>query len=308
MKGWGQTQTGYFATVQNVTSTIAGIAIGSLMAYTRRFKVFLVGGVIVRIIGVSMMIRYRNNHDPTFMLVLCQLLQGIGGGSVAITMQIAAQVCVRHADVAIVTALGLLTTEIGAAIGSAAAGWIFTTRLPMKLEELLIPLSFSQEQIAEVFGSLSKATSYPLDSPERVAISEAWTYTMHQLCIMAALILVPGIPLSLMIPDYLLPGSHKRSRTVSGTSSSSSHHRRSHDGLVSRRSGRSHTVATEDGSDLSESQRNRRSSDFSARRTRESSSSTFVAPQHHQQQQQRVHDQEEARPFLIESEDEEARR
>lgn len=302
MKGWGQTQTGYFATVQNVTSTIAGIAIGSLMAYTRRFKVFLVGGVIVRIIGVSMMIRYRNNHDPTFMLVLCQLLQGIGGGSVAITMQIAAQVCVRHADVAIVTALGLLTTEIGAAIGSAAAGWIFTTRLPMKLEELLIPLSFSQEQIAEVFGSLSKATSYPLDSPERVAISEAWTYTMHQLCIMAALILVPGIPLSLMIPDYLLPDSHKRSRTVSGTSSSS-HHRRSHDGLVSRRSGRSHTVATEDGSDLSESQRNRHSSDFSSRRTRESSSSTFVA-----QQQRRADVQEEARPFLIESEDEEARR
>lgn len=92
------------------------------MAMTRRFKVLLVGGVIVRLIGVAMstfqilrllnsperkvlistlgtssVIRYRTADDPTVMLVLCQLLQGIGGGSVAITMQVAVQVCVRHA-------------------------------------------------------------------------------------------------------------------------------------------------------------------------------------------------------------------
>ncbi|CAO1630680.1 unnamed protein product [Parajaminaea phylloscopi] len=209
VKDWGQTPTGYFATTQNVTSTIIGILIGSLMACTRRFKAFLVAGILVRIVGVGLMIRYRNSHDPTFMLVLCQLLQGIGGGSVAITMQIAAQVCVRHADVAIVTAVELLTTEIGAAMGSATAGLIFSTTLPDRLR-MNLP-AMSEAEVQEIYGSLSKAVSFPLGSPERTGIIEAWEETMKQLCIVATLILLPTIPLSLMVPDFMLPDSHRRS-------------------------------------------------------------------------------------------------
>lgn len=224
VKGWGQTQTGYFATTQNVTSTVVGILVGSLMACTRRFKVFLVGGVLVRIIGVGLMIRYRNSHDPTIMLVLCQLLQGIGGGSVAITMQIAAQICVRHADVAIVTALELLTTEIGAAMGSATAGLIFTTLLPGKLRANLPDMS--EAELLEVYGSLSKVTSYPMGSQERIAIGNAWTDTMRELCIMATLILIPAIPLAVAIPDFILPDSHRRSRSNRGSDHHHHHHHR----------------------------------------------------------------------------------
>ncbi|CAO1618054.1 unnamed protein product [Sympodiomycopsis kandeliae] len=226
VKGWGQTQTGYFAMTQNVTSTIVGILVGSLMACTRRFKAFLVAGVLVRLIGVGLMIRYRNSHDPTIMLVLCQLLQGIGGGSVAITMQIAAQICVRHADVAIVTALELLTTEIGAAMGSATAGLIFTNLLPGKLRANLPNLS--EMELLEIYGSLSKVTSFPMGSAERIAIGNAWTETMRELCIVATLILLPTIPLSIAIPDFILPDSHRRR----------SHHSHSH-GLH-----RNSTVAT----------------------------------------------------------------
>lgn len=232
VKGWGQTQTGYFATTQNVTSTVVGILVGSLMACTRRFKMFLVGGVLVRIIGVGLMIRYRNAHDPTIMLVLCQLLQGIGGGSVAITMQIAAQICVRHADVAIVTALELLTTEIGAAMGSATAGMIFTTLLPGKLR-INLP-DMSEVELLEVYGSLSKVTSYPLGSFERSAIADAWTQTMRELCIMATFILLPAIPLALAIPDFILPDSHRKNRA-------SHHHHHHHHHSRSSMTSSSHT-------------------------------------------------------------------
>lgn len=96
------------------------------------------------------------------MLLLCQLLQDIGGGSIAITMQIAAQVCVRHADVLIVTALELLTTEIGAAMGSATAGLIFSTLLPEQLRLNLPAISQAEDQ--EIYGSLSKTVSYPIGS------------------------------------------------------------------------------------------------------------------------------------------------
>lgn len=206
LKGWDQTKTGYFATTQNVTSTIIGIVVGSVMAMTRRYKTLLIGGLLVRLVGAMLMIRFRTAEDPTYMLVLCQLLQGVGGGSVAITMQVAVQVTVRHADVAIVTALELLTTEIGAAIGSATAGWVFQTHLPAKLARGLPDMDSSE--LKQVYGSLQKALSYPIGSSERSAIMLAWVEVMRILSITATLTLVPAVLIGLAIPDTALPDVH----------------------------------------------------------------------------------------------------
>lgn len=219
LKGWDQTKTGYFATTQNVTSTITGIVVGSLMAMTRRYKTLLMTGLVVRLLGVTLMVRYRTADDPTFMLVLCQLLQGIGGGSIAITMQVAVQVTVRHADVAIVTALELLTTEIGAAIGSATAGWMFQTYLPAKLRANLP--NMDADELKLVYGSLQKALSYPIGTQERTAIIESWVQVMRLLSIVATLTLVPAVLLGLAIPDASLPDVH-------GSSSNHHHHPQRH--------------------------------------------------------------------------------
>ena len=206
IKGWDQTRTGYFASTQNVTSTLTGILVGSLMALTRRFKTLLVAGLVVRLLGVAMMVRYRTAEDPTVMLVLCQLLQGIGGGSIAITMQVAVQVTVRHTDVAIVTALELLTTEIGAAMGSATAGWMFKSYLPTALAEHLP--NFSEQELAAVYGSLQAALAYPIGSEERHGIIQAWTEVMRHLCVTATITMVPALLFGLAIPDTSLPDHH----------------------------------------------------------------------------------------------------
>lgn len=220
LKGWDQTKTGYFATTQNVTSTITGIIVGSLMAMTRRYKMLLMVGLLVRVLGVTLMVRYRTADDPTYMLVLCQLLQGIGGGSIAITMQVAVQVTVRHADVAIVTALELLTTEIGAAIGSATAGWMFQTYLPTKLRENL--RNMDADELKAVYGSLQKALSYPIGSDERTAIIKAWVDVMRMLSIVAITVLVPAVLFGMAIPDTSLPDVH------GGVSHHHSHHHHQH--------------------------------------------------------------------------------
>lgn len=206
LKGWDQTRTGYFASTQNVTSTLTGLLVGWAMAATRRYKTLLIVGVIVRLIGVAMMVRYRSVGSPTSLLVMCQLLQGIGGGSVAITMQVAVQCVVRHSDVAIVTAIELLMTECGAAIGSAVAGLVFSQDLPNALARRLPDVP--AEDLDAIFGSLSVALSYPLGSQTRQAIIEAWVQVMHKLCIMAALILVPAIFFSFAIADGELPDVH----------------------------------------------------------------------------------------------------
>lgn len=69
--------------------------------------------------GVGLMIHTRGENSSDAEIVWTQLLQGIGGGFAAVASQVGAQASVPHADVAIITAVVLLWTEIGGACGSA---------------------------------------------------------------------------------------------------------------------------------------------------------------------------------------------
>jgi hypothetical protein len=69
--------------------------------------------------GVAMMIHSRGANGSDAELVWTQILQGFGGGLAAISSQVGAQASVPHADVAIITAVVLLLTEIGGAVGNA---------------------------------------------------------------------------------------------------------------------------------------------------------------------------------------------
>jgi hypothetical protein len=66
-----------------------------------------------------MMIHSRGANASDAELVWTQILQGFGGGFAAISSQVGAQASVPHADVAIITAVVLLLTEIGGAVGNA---------------------------------------------------------------------------------------------------------------------------------------------------------------------------------------------
>ena len=65
------------------------------------------------------MIHTRGTESSDAEIVWTQILQGIGGGFAAVSSQVGAQASVPHADVAIITAVVLLWTEIGGAVGSA---------------------------------------------------------------------------------------------------------------------------------------------------------------------------------------------
>ena len=65
------------------------------------------------------MIHSRGAKGSAVELVWTQLLQGMGGGISAVTIQVGAQASVTHSDVAMVTAVVLLLTEIGGALGTA---------------------------------------------------------------------------------------------------------------------------------------------------------------------------------------------
>ena len=212
LRDWDQLRTAYFVSTQNVTSTITGMLVGMLMAYTRRLKRFLTWGYVVRVLGVAMMIHFRALGHSAAMLVLCQVLQGVGGGSIAVTMQVAVQVAVPPARVAVVTAFELLTTEVGAAFGSALASALFTSQMRPALERHLPFLP--PAEIDHIQGNLGAVLNYPLGTLERTAIAQAWVVVMRTLCIASLLVQLPAFVLTFCVPEQDLHDHTHRHRAA----------------------------------------------------------------------------------------------
>ncbi|KOS15703.1 drug:h+ antiporter [Malassezia pachydermatis] len=199
IKDWDQVRTAYFVTTQNVMSTITGVVVGSCMAYTRRLKRYMVAGYFVRMAGVLLMIYYRSPVHTAVAMLTCQVLQGVGGGALALTMQVAVQVAVDPTKVVVVTAFELLVVEVGAAFGSALASAIVTGMLPSELSQALPMLPL--EELQHLQGNLDAVLAYPLDSDIRIGVSKAWVQVMKHLCLASVLVQLPAMVLSWFVPD-----------------------------------------------------------------------------------------------------------
>ncbi|OCH87436.1 drug:h+ antiporter [Obba rivulosa] len=222
VKPWSLVNANYFASTQTVALTVFGILAGGLMRYLRRYKYLLVIGLCIRLLGVGLMIHSRGAEGSDAELVWTQILQGMGGGFAAVASQVGAQASVTHVDVAIITAVVLLWTEIGGAVGSAIAGAIWTNTMPEKLEKYLPNLS--QAERDELFGSITDVTALPRGDPTRegvisgaspprltqllttefVFLPTAYSDVMKIMVITATVISVVPIVLALFMPNWYL--------------------------------------------------------------------------------------------------------
>ncbi|KAL9614615.1 MAG: hypothetical protein Q9167_000903 [Letrouitia subvulpina] len=148
------------------------------------------------------MIRYRVQGSSTAQIVGTQIAVGIGGGIVNVPAQLGVQASVNHDEVAAATAVFLTIVEIGGAVGSAISGAVWTKNIPKKLS-LYLPES-AKGDAGDIFGNITQAQSYPVGSPERIAINRSYQETMNILLIIAVCLVVPLLPLSLMLRNYNL--------------------------------------------------------------------------------------------------------
>ncbi|KAI5994577.1 major facilitator superfamily domain-containing protein [Pisolithus orientalis] len=202
VKPWSLVNATYFMQAQSVALTFSGIIAGICMRYFHRYKYVLITGLIVRFAGVTMMIYSRGANSSDAELVATQILQGLGGGLAAVSSQVGAQASVTHADVAIITALVLLLTEIGGAAGNACAGAIWSNTMPRNLEKYLPWLTDVQR--ADLYGSITSVTSLPRGNPVREGAIQAYDDTMKVMVIAAVVVSVLPMLLALGMPNWYL--------------------------------------------------------------------------------------------------------
>ncbi|KAJ7097775.1 drug:h+ antiporter [Mycena belliarum] len=214
VKDWTLINSVYFMQTQMVTMTLCGIFTGMYMHKFKRYKMLLVSGLIIRLIGVALMLHSRGADGSTFELLMTQVLQGIGGGIAALSIQVSAQASVPHVDVAMVTALVLLVTEFGAAGGGAIAGAIWSSQMPLKLAHHLPFLSQDQRDV--LFGSIAEAGSKPRGDPVREGVISAYSDVMRIMLLVGTVVSVLPILVAWNMPDWHL-GDGQRTIDTTGS-------------------------------------------------------------------------------------------
>ncbi|PWY92915.1 siderochrome-iron transporter [Aspergillus heteromorphus CBS 117.55] len=184
------------------TSTIAAFSVSLLIKYTRRYRIYVTIGCVIYICGILMMLLYRREGSSPAQILGTQIIVGIGGGLLNVPVQLGVQASASHQEVAAATAMFLTSMEMGGAVGAAISGAVWTHHIPRKLQ-LYLPEEFKADA-GQIFGKLTKALSYPMGSPARVAINRAYQETMNKLLVLAFIVTIPLIPLSLLMTNYQL--------------------------------------------------------------------------------------------------------
>ncbi|KAJ9250396.1 hypothetical protein DTO027B5_5330 [Paecilomyces variotii] len=184
------------------TSTIAAFCASILIKYTRRYRPYVTAGCVIYIGGLLSMLLYRTEGSSPAQILATQIIVGTGGGLLNVPVQLGVQASANHQEVAAATAMFLTSLEMGGAVGAAISGAVWTHSIPKKLRLYLPPES--QKDAAEIYGKLTKALSYPMGSPTRLAINRAYQETMNSLLGLAILAVIPLIPLSLLMKNYNL--------------------------------------------------------------------------------------------------------
>lgn len=167
------TQASYIGNIYSIGSCFFSLIVGVLIRWTGRFKWLALGfGVPLTTLGVGLMIAFRQPDVNIGYIIMCQIFIAFSGGTLVICEQMAVMAATTHQYIAVVLALEAMFASIGGAIGSTVAAAIWTGVFPEKLGEYL-PAE-SQGNLTTIYGSITEQMSYPMGSPTRNAINQAY--------------------------------------------------------------------------------------------------------------------------------------
>ncbi|KAH8592928.1 siderophore iron transporter [Bisporella sp. PMI_857] len=173
VNGLNITQTTYIGNIYSIGSCFFSLLVGIFIRWTGRFKgLALYFGVPLTILGVGLMIKFRQPDSPIGYIIMCQIFIAFSGGTLVICEQMAAMAATSHQYIAVVLAIEGMFANIGGGIGSSIATAIWTGVFPEKLAEYL-PAE-EQGNLTTIYGDITVQMSYPAGSPARIAINNAY--------------------------------------------------------------------------------------------------------------------------------------
>lgn len=176
------TQASYIGSIYTVGSTFWCLIFGVLLRYEGRLRLWAAAfGVPLTILGVGLMIKFRQPDVNIGYVVMCQIFVAFGGGTLVICEQMTVMAVSAQRNIPSILAIESVISSIGSALGSTVAVAMWTGILPGKLA-MHVP---STENWETIYGSLKIQLSYPVGSPVRDAINAAYGDTQKLMLISA---------------------------------------------------------------------------------------------------------------------------
>lgn len=194
------------------TSVITGGILGLVVFKVRRLKAFIVSGTVLFLVAFGLLIRYRGSPTASGHagIVGAQVVLGIAGGLFPYPGQASIQAATKHEHLAVITALYLSCYSIGSALGNTVSGAIWTQVLPNRLDVNLAPFG-NASLAAAVYGDpFTFTAAFPVGTPERGQVVDAYQHTQRLLCITGICLSVPLILFSCLLRDPLLGKEQSR--------------------------------------------------------------------------------------------------
>ncbi|KAG0151278.1 hypothetical protein CROQUDRAFT_668108 [Cronartium quercuum f. sp. fusiforme G11] len=188
------------------TACISALICGILVRWSRRYKIWVIVGIILHSIGAMLMIRTRKLNNPLPELIISQIIAGFGGGFTTLGAQLGVQAVVSHQDVGIATAVFLTVTQIGGAVGSSLAGGIWSSKLTLEL----LNKGIKKNEVKKIVGDLSYALSFPLNSFTRNSINFAYVEVQRELNWLALFCLLPCLICGFLMENVDLSEPNQR--------------------------------------------------------------------------------------------------
>ncbi|KAL5338755.1 major facilitator superfamily domain-containing protein [Aspergillus crustosus] len=193
---------GYISSIFNIISGIWLLAVGFLIKKTSRFRWLLFWAVPTYMLGVTMMIYFRQPGWSVGYLIMCQVLIAFGGSTMISCQQVAVSAASDHNNIASALAFLGVFGSMGGAVGSSISGAIWTNTLPGALKRLL-PESVKEEW-RTIYESLDVQLTYPVGSPVRNAIALAYAETQSKMLIAGTAIMSLALVWMFLIKDIKL--------------------------------------------------------------------------------------------------------
>ncbi|KAG1145431.1 hypothetical protein G6F37_004135 [Rhizopus arrhizus] len=177
-------QATYITNIYTIGSTVWAIVMGTVIRYNGRLKwQALYFGVPVTILGVGLMIHFRQPGVNIGFIIMCQIFIAFGGGTLVICEQMTVMAVSPHQYIPAVLSMENMIISIGSSVGSTIAAAMWSGIFPAKLAKYLPASALGDLQ--SIYGSITVQSSYPVGSAERDAINQAYSDTQRLMLITA---------------------------------------------------------------------------------------------------------------------------
>ena len=149
------------------------IASGLLITKTGKYKLFPIAGTLI--VGVAMVLMTTlTASTPIWLICTYLFLFGVGLGCIMQVVVLVVQNAVPAADLGTATSTNNYFREVGAALGTAVFGTLFTTRLTENLTKVFTDAGASPEQAGEATSSIDPSVLNSLPDTVKTGVVDAY--------------------------------------------------------------------------------------------------------------------------------------